>query len=378
MYITGIGRTPFGKLPNTLTELAIKAAHVALTDADLEAKEIDCVYVSNFCAGPTQKQLHLNSLIVNALEIVGVPSIRIEAACASGGAALHQALTRLDEKKFILVIGLEKLTNDPQQAISGISMASHRDLDQANGLIFPAAYALIADVYMRKYNLTVDDLTSIAFKNHQNANLNHNAHFYNKTVTRDMITNSAIVASPLRLYDCSPLSDGSCALVLTKQKRNKRDVAVVASALRSGPLSLTQMADLTTFSSAVKAAKDAYAMADLSPKDIDLAAVHDCFTIAEAIAMEDLGFCSKGYAKNMIRKNQTSLKGRLPINTDGGLKADGHPIGATGLAQIFELVTQMRGEAGTRQVNNAKYGLSHNIGGTGGTAAVHILKKEMK
>lgn len=376
MYITGIGRTHFGNQRDSLGELARTATLNALTDASMEMRDIDAIYVSNYGAGLLQQQLHLNALMADTLEVWGLPIIRIETACASGGSAMHQAILALKTYKNILVVGMEKLSESIRKTTESLSMASDRQKDTLNGLIFPAAYALIASQYMRRYDLTLHDLAEVSYKNHAHANMNKYAQFYTKKITIDSIMNSPIVSSPLRLYDCSPIGDGGCAIILSRKKRNNRDIKVLASSLSTGSLSLTGAEDITTFPAAVKSAKNAYQQAGMSPKEMDIICIHDCFTIAEIIAMEDLGLCLRGKAKDMIRKKKTWFTSEMPVNTHGGLKADGHPIGASGLAQIFELVIQLRGEAGIRQVSRARRGLAHNVGGVGGTVTVHILSKK--
>lgn len=376
MYVTGIGRTRFGVLSESLAQMAYEAMHKSLEDGGMSVKDLDAIYVANYVGGPFQSQLHINSLVASLLPNTWIPVIRIEAACAAGGSALYQALLSMGRFKNVMVLGMEKMTGmDAQESARNIAMAGDRILDQKEGLIFPASYALAAQQHMLKYGTTTDDLALVAYKNHKNANLNPFAHFYDKKVDLPTIKNSPIVCSPLRLYDCSPISDGACALIVSKEKRTARDIKVVASSMSTGCISLAQRKDVTSFKTAKIAAKEAYSIAGLGPKDIDLAEVHDCFTIGELMAMEDLGFCEPGESKDFLRDGRTDLTGELPVNTDGGLKADGHPIGATGVAQIFELVTQMRGEAGKRQVEKAKIGLAHNIGGIGGTAVIHILRR---
>ncbi len=375
MYITGIGRTKFGFLEETLPELAYVAISAALKDAEMALEEIEAIYVGNFCAGPTQNQLHLNSLISDILPGVDKPIIRIETACASGGAALYQALLALSRFNNILVIGLEKLNIDPLQAATAIAMAGDRTIDQTEGLIFPASYALIAQQHILRYGTNTDDLTLVSLKNHENANLNEYAHFYNTDIGFKYISESPVVSTPLRLFDCAPLSDGASAVVLSGTKRKEGDIRVIASSLATGNLSLINTKDITSFPAAKKAAHNAYQQAGLTVKDIDVFAVHDCFTIAELVAMEDLGICGPGESASLVREGRTKIKGDIPVNTDGGLKADGHPIGATGLAQVFEIVTQLRGLAGKRQVENAGVGLTHNVGGVGGTAAIHLFER---
>jgi len=306
-----------------------------------------------------------------------IPIIRIETACAAASSALYQAIISLNKFENIMVLGVEKMTAaDNLSASKNISAAGDRLLDQDEGLIFPATYALIAQQHMLKYGTTLDDIALVSLKNHNNAGLNELVHFYHKKVNMEMIKNSPVVCSPLRLFDCSPVSDGAAAVIISKNKKTDRDIKIMASAMATDTISLCQRKNLTSFKAAKIAAKDAYRQANIKPKEIDIAEVHDCFTIAEMIAMEDIGLCKEGESKDMIRGEKTTIQGEIPVNTDGGLKTDGHPIGASGVAQIIEVVTQLRGEAGKRQISGAELGLTHNIGGIGGTAVIHILKKE--
>ena len=379
MYITGIGKTKFGVSRKSLSELAYEAIQKALEDSGISAKSIDAVYVSNFMGGPMQNQLHINAIVSSLLPGLGIPIIRVETACASGGSALYQALFSLSRFRTVLVVGVEKMDGiDPKETTKIVGMAGDRLLDQMEGLIFPSAYALIAQQHMIRYGTTLNDLNLVSLKNHHNANFNPLAHFYQKKVDLDMIKSSPVVSTPLRLFDCSPMSDGAAALIVSRDKKNSRDVRVIASSLATDYISIAERNNLTSFGSAKRASVDAFKQAKLSPKDIDLAEVHDCFTIAEIVAMEDIGFCKPGEGKNLIRAGQTEITGDIPINMDGGLKAGGHPIGATGVSQVCEIVTQLRGEAGKRQVDNAKTGLAHNIGGAGGTAVIHILEGNKK
>jgi len=378
MYITGIGRTKFGVLNETLPELAYKAIYNAIEDCQISIMDIDAVFVSNFLGGPYEKQLHLGSVISGLLPECNIPIIRIETACASGGSAVHQGLMSLHDYENVLVVGVEKMTRSTNKETAlFIGMAGDRMLDQQHGLIFPANYALIAQQHMLKYGTTHDDLALVSYKNHKNANLNPLAHFNYKHVTMDMINNAPMVASPLNLFDCSPISDGAAAVVISRKKQSERDIEVIGSAMATDYISLTQRKDLTSFSAAKIAAKKAFDQTKITAQDIDIAEVHDCFTIAELIAMEDIGICRPGESINWIREGRTKIDGDLPINTDGGLKADGHPIGASGIAQIYEIVTQLRGESEKHQVDDANIGLTHNIGGIGGTAVIHILKGDM-
>ena len=375
MYVSGIGKTKFGILNASLPELAYGAMAKAVEDSGIDAEKIEAIYIGNFLGGSFQNQLHLNSIVASLLPKNKIPIVRMESACASGGAALHYALEGMHKFENVLVLGIEKMSDaSTSNAAKYIGAAGDRILDQAEGLIFPANYALIAGQHMLKYGTTSNDLALVALKNHENANFNENAHFYGKKVNLEMIENSPMVCSPLRLYDCSPISDGAAALVISRERKSARDVEIIASAFATDTISLAQRNDATTFDAAKRAAESAYKEAGISAKDVDFAEVHDCFTIAEMVAMEDLGFCKKGESKGLIRSGATKLNAELPINASGGLKASGHPIGATGVSQICEIAIQLRGEAQKRQIKGANIGLAHNVGGIGGSCAVHILR----
>jgi len=376
MHICGIGKTKFGITHKSLPELIYESMYLAITDSPIEVIDIDAIIVSNFLAGASQSQLHLGSIIASLLPRLNLPIFNVESACASGGAAFHMATSLIKIFDNILVIGAEKISNVTNNSLTkDIAMAGDYLRDQREGLIFPAQYAIVASQYIKKHKAKHDDLSLISLKNHKNANLNPLAHFNYMDLDWDTICSSPVVASPLQLYDCCPFSDGAASIVLSRQRLSDRDVKVIGTSLITDSISLSQRNEFTTFRSARLAAEAAYSMAKISPKDIDIAEVHDCFTIAELIALEDLGLCKRGDAIKLVRNDETSLSGRIPINTDGGLLADGHPIGATGIAQIYEIVKQLRDEADGRQISNARIGLTHNIGGAGGTAVVNILEK---
>jgi acetyl-CoA C-acetyltransferase len=375
LYITGIGRTKFGILSKSLMELAYEAMYNAINDSSLNIADIEAIYVSNFLGGPLNGQLHLNSAIASLLPDMNIPIIRVETACASSSVALNQAIQSLNHFSNVMVIGVEKMTDSKYlNATDAIAMAADNNLDYQNGLIFPASYALIAQQYMLKYGIGHDILEKISYINHKNANLNPLAHFSYKDVSMEMIKQSPVVSSPLNLFDCSPVSDGSAAAIISKDLCSDRDVEIMSSHISTDSISISQRKDLTSFNATKNAAKKAYNEAGLSPKDLDIVEIHDCFTISELIGLEDLGLCEAGKAYKMIENGDININGKMPVNTDGGLKANGHPIGATGLAQIFEIVTQLRGEAGKRQVSDAEIGLAQNIGGIGGTAGITIMR----
>jgi acetyl-CoA C-acetyltransferase len=374
MYIVGAGRTKFGKLDTSLEGLAYDAISKAIDDSNVSVRDIEAIYVSNFLGGPVNGQLHLNSMISSLIPGCNIPIVRVETACASSSSAMNQAIIALSKFSNVLVLGVEKLTGPsliPQ--IDAIAMAENRTIEKENGLIFPAAYALIAQQYFKKYGISHEILEQISYINHQNANRNPLAHFFQKNVTMDMIRSSRMISTPLNLFDCSPMSDGAVAMVITDKKKTDRDVKILSSQIATDTISIPERKDLTTFKATKIAAQKAYREAGLTPKKIDLFEVHDCFTIGELIALEDLGLCERGSACHLVEDGRISIEGDFPVNTDGGLKANGHPIGATGLAQIYEIVTQIRGEADRRQVVDAEYGLAQNIGGIGGTCGITIL-----
>lgn len=374
VFINGIGRTKFGNMPQSLGELAYESMYTAIQDSPLDILDIDAIFVSNFLGGVLNRQLHLNSLIASLIPGVNIPIIRIETACASGSVSLNQAIHSLSKFSNVMIVGVEKMNGTKiVNPIDAIATAGDYNLDTQNGLIFPAAYALIAQQYMLKYGIGHEILEEISYINHKNANLNPLAHFYHKEVTKQMIKDSPAVASPLNLFDCSPISDGAVSIIVSDKKHSDRDIPILSSHTSTDSISLTQRADITSFNATKIASKNAYTEAGIQSKDVDFLEVHDCFTINQLIALEDLQICESGKAVELVQNGNIEINGEIPVNVDGGLKANGHPIGATGLAQIFEIVTQLRLEAGKRQVNDPEIGLAHNIGGVGGTSGITIL-----
>lgn len=289
-YIIGIGRTKFGKLQESLPELMALAIREALLDSSLQPQDIQAAYITNFVGDSLVDQLHLGALLSSLLK-TNIPATRIESACASGGVGVFQARMALEQFDPVLVIGAEKMSTSSSPAVAKrLGTAGCALIDQSVGLIFPANYALMAQEHMCEYGTTSHDLALIALKNHTNARLNPLAHFYHKEVDLDMIENSPPVCSPLRLFDCSPISDGAVAVILSRNKKHSHDPHFLASAMATDSLSIVERRDLTTFRAATIASKKAYQQAGCTPADIDFAQVHDCFTIAELVAMEDLGF----------------------------------------------------------------------------------------
>jgi len=376
--IAGQGITKFGELWNKdIRQLAIEAAIGAIEDSKLNKKQIDALLVSNMNASMFSGQLHLGALIADELGI-NCPSSHIEGVCASGSLAINNAYLSLLSGKYknVLVLGAEKMSDiSSAQNSRGLAGASDEEWEAFYGVIFPSLYAMIAREYFRKYNVTEKDLALVSVKNHFNATKNPNAHFP-RAVTVESVMESAIVADPLKLLDCSPISDGAAAIILSTEK-NKYGIELVASEVAMDTLSLHDREEITQLESTVRASRKAYEEAKISPDDINIAEVHDCFSIAEVLAYEDLGFAKRGEGILQLRKGQFDLTGKLPVNTSGGLKACGHPVGATGVKQAIEVVTQLSGKAGKRQVsNNPKYGLTHNVGGSGATCVINIFKNQ--
>ena len=382
--IVGIGSTKIGELwKDSLRDLAVEAGARALIDAGMAGNEIQAIWGGNMSAGQFLNQEHVAALLVDyvGLAHLNIPATRVEQACASGGVALREAILAVASGYYDIVMaaGIEKMTDvDGGTAAKILASAADQEWEALMGATFPSLYALIAQEHMQKFGTTSEQLAAAAVKNHRNAKNNPLAHFRSE-LTIEQVLKSPMIASPLHILDCCPLSDGAAAVVVTSAEIAKEftdtPVYINATAQASDFLALSDRNELTTFESTVTASRNAYQQAKLEPKDIDLCEVHDCFTIAELLAIEDLGFCDKGKSGPATEEGETEIGGRIPINPSGGLKAGGHPVGATGIKQIYEIVQQLRGEAGKRQVNGAEIGMTHNIGGSGATCVVHILSR---
>ncbi len=384
--IIGVKNTKFGELwGKSLRDIVVEAGAGALEDAGIGGKEIDSLYVGNMSGGRFIDQEHIGALIADYSGLsknLHVPATRVEAACASGGLALRQAIMAVASgyNDIVIAAGAEKMTDvGSEEASSALAAAADREWEGMAGATFPGIYAMIARLHMHRYGTTSEQLAEVAVKNHKNGSLNPIAQYKNR-ITVDNVLNSIMVADPLHIFDCSPITDGASALVLAPadiaHKYTDTPIYIKATAQASDTIALHDRRDITTLDATVVAAKRAYSMAKLRPEDIDLVEVHDCFTIAEICAIEDLGFVEKGKGGIVTANGETAIGGRIPVNTSGGLKACGHPVGATGIKQAVEIVTQLRGEAGKRQVEGAEYGMTHNVGGSGATAVVHIFSRE--
>ncbi len=380
--IIGIGMTKFGSLGAvTSRELFTEAAYRAMLDAGVTHKDIDAVFVGNLSSDVFEHQMHLAPILPDYLALNNIPSTRTEAACASGGLSLRTAIMSVASGFYDVVIagGVEKMTNLPTPKVTEALAMCSDDLYEANvGVTFPGVFAMMARAHMHKYGTTSEMLAAAAVKAHKNALNNPLAQFH-KEVTIDKVLNSPMIADPLHLYDCSPITDGAAAVIVTTLEKAKEfsghPVEIIASAQASDTMALHDRSELEGFRSTRIVAEKAYKMAGITPKDVDVVEVHDCFTIAEIMAIEDLGFFPKGQGGHATLEGVTAIDGELPVNPSGGLKAKGHPVGATGISQVVSIVEQLRGEAGKNQVADAEIGLTQNIGGSGGTQVVHVFKK---
>ena len=378
--ILGAGSTKYGKLNESIIEIALNASKDAIDSAGITPKDIQAGYISNVF-GVADRQVHMAPVIMSNLGIPHVPGLTIESACGSGSIMFREAYANIAAGFYdcVLALGVEKITHTgTTQSTTLFSYCSDFFYEGGNGASFPGLFASMARVYMTAYKASEEDLAHVAVKNHENGILNPKAHVRRK-ITVDDVLKSPVVASPLKLYDCCPFSDGASAVILCNEEYAKKSarpyVEVIGSGRGASPAAVQAREDITTIPSTVAAAKQAYKMANIAPKDIDFAEVHDCFTIAEIIDIEDLGFFPKGTAAYSIREGATRRNGEIPINPSGGLKSKGHPIGATGIGQVVEVFEQFTGKAGDREIRNAEYALTHNFGATGASSAVHIFRR---
>lgn len=380
--VIGIGETKIGRFPDrSLRDLILEAGEKAIVDAGIEREDVKALFMSNFNSQFLCGQGHIGPLASEILGLGSIPAIRVEGACASGSLAFRQALIAVASGMYdvVLVGGVEKMTHQSTETVTaGVASAMDFELEASLGATFPAIFAMIANRYFHEYGNARDEMAMCAVQNHENALLNPDAHLH-KRITVDQVRNGIPIASPLTIFDCSLVSDGAAFVVLAatdlaKSFSRKRIVEVVGCGQAGDTLTIASKRSLTTFDATVNAARQAYAMAGITPSQIDLAEVHDCFTITQIINTEDLGFFAKGKGAAAVAEGKTAANGQIPINVSGGLKAKGHPIGATGLSQIYEVVTQLRGEGGARQLKQADIGLTHNIGGTAATCVVSIFR----
>lgn len=385
--VIGVGNSKFGNRQDVnVTELAFEAVKPAIEDAGITQKDVEFVAVGSAGAGAWYEEALPAVITAEYCGLTGAGLVRCEAACASGSAAVFTVYSAIASGQIDIgmALGLEKMREvDTPTVVELIGRAGYYLWEFHNfGMTFPAYYAMHATAHMAKYGTTEEDLALVAVKNHKYGALNPVAHFQ-KEITIDEALSSYPIAWPLKLYDCCPVTDGSAAVILASEEKVKElkidtPVWIEGIGYSSGTGNLSKRDTYVGLKSAVIAAQKAYKMAGVGPEDIEVATVHDCFTIAEIMAYEDLGFCKKGEGPKLLREGQTEIGGKIPVNVDGGLKAKGHPIGATGCSMIYELTKQLREEAEKRQrqVPLKNYiALAHNVGGTGHYCYVTILRR---
>jgi acetyl-CoA C-acetyltransferase len=377
--IIGIGHGKFGvRSDASLRELTFEAVKACLDDADVSLKEVESM-VTGIAGDEFAIALQPSAQVHDYIGFHPKPNFRVEGACATGSMALRTGWMNIASglADLVLVVGVEKMTEVPTSMATEI-MGRGGDAiwEYPFGTTFPGYYAMIANAHMAEFGTTE---AMVAVKNHYYGSLNPYAHMQ-KAITLDKALASFTVAHPLKLFDCSLITDGAAAVLLASEEKaralSEKPVWIAGLGLATDTMRIADRKSLTSIASSREAAKIAYRMAGVGPSGINVATVHDCFTIAEIVAYEDLGFCEKGEGGKLIQEKETYAGGRIPVNVDGGLKSKGHPLGATGVSMAIEITKQLRGEAGERQVKNAETGLTHNVGGTGQVVAVHIFRRE--
>lgn len=375
--IIGVGMTHFGELwDQSIRDMFAEAALKAMDDAGV--KKIDSLYVGSMSSGLYAYQEHLGSVMADYIGQRGVSAVRVESACASGGTAVRSAFLEVASgiSDIVLAGGVEKMW-DVEDGTFVLATASDQEYEAYNGVTFPGLYAMMARAYMERYGLTREELAQVPVKNHKHA-INNPSAQYPFPLSLEGVLKSSPVADPLRLMDCSPITDGAAAVILCPldmaHKFTNKPVKIKGVGAATGPIALHDHSDFTRLDAVRIAGERAYKMAGLSPSDINFVEVHDCFSIAEIIVVEELGFFEYGKAGKAIAEGQATYGGKIVVNPSGGLKAKGHPVGATGVAQIIEATLQLQGRAEKRQVQGAKYGMAQNMGGSGGSSVVHILE----
>lgn len=380
--ILGIGQVPvdehWGK---RLVELAGDAAFAALEDAGL--KRVEALYVGNMMAGQLDKQTHLGALISDWIGFRGIEAMTVEAACGSGALALRTALIAVSSGLIssALALGVEKMTDtSPRETTAALATAASADWEGVHGVTFVGLNALIMRRYMHEYGWKHEDFAPFSLNAHANGAHNPYARFQSP-ITREAYKSAAMIADPINLLDASPIGDGAAAAVivpadLIKGSQTRPLIRIAGSAVATDSLAVHDRHDPIWLSAAEKSAKDAYSQAGVTPAEIDFFELHDAFTIMSALSLEACGFAERGQGPRLALENEIGLKGKIPITTLGGLKARGHPVGATGMYQVVEAVQQLRGEAGPAQIEGARVGMTQNIGGSGATIITHILRAD--
>ena len=383
-YIVGAGQSAYGSFPDESYRSLFRTAFeetLASVDRPPEVDEIDEAYVGTLGVGGRQLGLS-GPAVTEHVGLHGVPVTRVENACAASGSAMRQAVmaVRSGMADVVLAGGVEVMTDLSGDAVRyWLGVSGETEWERLSGTTFAGVYAQMASAHMREHGTTAEQLSHVAVKNHENGARNPKAQL-GFTCTLEEAMEAPTVADPLTLYHCCPTTDGAAAVLVTSEDvaAEYADAAVRVAGVgaASDRVGLFQRDSYAAVPAARKAGEAAYEEAGIGPEDLDFAEVHDCFAIAELLAYEDLGLCERGEAGPYVESGATRADGELPVNTSGGLKAKGHPIGATGAGQIVEAFDQLTGRAGDRQLDDPRRGLTHNVGGSGGAAVVHVLERE--
>ena len=377
--IIGIGQTPVGEhWDKSLRHLAYEALHAAMKDAGVE--RVDALYVGNMLSGEISGQAHIGPLIADFAGLRGIEAVKIEAACASGAAAFRQGLIGVASgyQDVVAVVGVEKMTDDVGSRLTaGLASAADADYETVHGVTFVALNALIMQRYMHQYGLSKEDFANFSVNAHANGAGNPNAMFQ-RAISRETFLRAGVVADPISLFDASPMADGAAAAIICPTRLAKeytdKAVHVLASAIATDSLAVHDRKNPLWLQAAEDSAQMAYRQAKINPQDLDFFELHDAFTIMSALSLEAAGFAQPGQGTRLAVNGDIALDGKIPVATMGGLKARGHPVGATGMYQIVEAALQLRGEAGKNQLSRARLGMTQNIGGSGATIVTHIFK----
>lgn len=381
VVIAGVGSTPFGRHAGTpIEQLAVRAAAAALADAGLDRERLGALYLGNFISGPLNGKEVLAGLVADQLGLPQIPCTKVEGACASGGIAFRHAWLAVASGQCdaALVVGVETMTHaSTAQTTAALNCAMDNENDGASGLTFPGLFGLAWRQHGERYGTTREQVSAVVRKNKANGLRNPLAQM-GAQLSDAQIADSALICDPLQLYDCCPTSDGAASVVLVAKEcasgLQGMPIDVLASVQTRGSARIAGHADLCSFEATVAAAREAYRAAGVAPADIDVVELHDCFSIAEVIDSEDLGLVPRGQGAVWAADGRTGVDGPIAINTSGGLLAKGHPVGATGVGQLYEIVQQLRG-AHPNQVRDARIGMTHNLGGTGVACTVSILRR---
>ena len=378
IVIAGIGSTSFGQHPNiSARELSAKATAEAIYDSGLLSKQIGALYLGNFISGPLSGQEVLAGLVSNELGLGSIPATKVEGACASGGIAFRHACLAVSSgmTDAAIAVGVEKMSHAKgKEVTSALNCAMDNDADAPSGLTFPGLFGLVWRGYAEAFGATRDQVSSVVCKNKSAGLKNPLAHM-GANLTNEEISAGAMIASPIRIHDCCPVSDGAAAVVVARADivdKNKDAISVLASVQTSGSPRIAGHKNIYSFDATVKASEKAFNIAGIGTKDLSLVELHDCFSIAEIIDSEDLGIVPRGEGAAWAFEGRTNIDGDIPINPSGGLLSKGHPVGATGVGQIFEACLQLRGKH-SNQVKDARFAMTHNLGGAGVACTVSIL-----